>query len=537
MKRTLALLLALVMIVIAIAACGKKTEDPAAPPTATPGGNAPAESTPPPQPPAKPETPEDEREYGGVLRIVCTAEGASPIGVPWEMFGVDSTLWVPVLETLILEKISGEHVPHLAESWEEDPENLEIRLKIREGVYFTDGSEMTAEVAAWNLLEAKAANSISSAILDCIAVDKYNLLVKLETYSNNIMQTFAVSGMISKEYYEKNGHDAAADNPVGTGPFMMKDYVRGSHLMFEKNPNYWQEGKPYLDGLGYMFIRDAMTQVAAMQASGDQSIDILNTTSGEQISQLRAMGMTVNSSLIGPISLVPSSRDENSPFAKLEVRQAIAYAIDRQALCDARGFGVLTPAPQWIDKFWPDAHLDASYEVSYDLDKAKALMIAAGYPDGFKTTLFAQPALADKDAVVAMQDMLAKIGIIAEVEFPDGGGYSSYRSAGWDGLLVQHTRSLTPIYTTFNFYFGVTQNLLTRLYYPDNMEQLIQDATNLPDNFDTIQEMAKIVADEQLIIPCYNLYDSWITKPNVIGGQFGEWGRPFLPWDISVSTK
>jgi peptide/nickel transport system substrate-binding protein len=164
-------------------------------------------------------------------------------------------------------------------------------------------------------------------------------------------------------------------------------------------------------------------------------------------------------------------------------------------------------------------------------------MKAAGYENGFSTTLYAQPALADKDAAVAIQGMLAQIGITAEVQCPDSGGYSAIRKDGWDGLLVQHTRSLTQIVSSFNFYFGKTQHLLSSLWYPDTMEDAITAAKTNVDNKEQLATLAKMVVDNQLVVPVYGLVDCWIVKPNVKGGDFTNWGSStmHLPADLYLA--
>ncbi|MDR1589924.1 MAG: ABC transporter substrate-binding protein [Oscillospiraceae bacterium] len=544
MKRITAIVLAL-MVALSIAACGGGSDIET--PSQTSGGTPPDSGSPTAPAAESPSsgTPTDTppsggASYGGVVRIVCTAEGANPIGVPWEVFGVDTALLIPAVESLLLERTNGEIVPFLAESYEEDAENLEIRIKLRQGVKFHDGSDFNADVAIWNLERSiEHGGNISTAVIGVERRGDYELALLLDKYQNNIISGLAshANGMISKESYEENGIDWARDNPVGTGPFKLKEYVHGGSITFVKNEDYWQDGKPYLDGMEFQFIRDVMTQNVALQAAGDQSINVLDTTNGEQIQMFSQMGYRINSMPIGPISLVPNSLDSSSPLSKLEVRQAISFALNRESIVAARGFGVLQPAYQFVGEGW-NAHLPDSYNLSYDLDKAKTLLAEAGYPDGFTTTLIAQPGLADKDAVVAMQSQLAQIGITAEVEFPDSGGYSAYRSNGWEGLLVQHTRSLTVIASTFNFYFGQTMKLLSQLWYPDEMEQAIENGFAKSENTEEVQQLHKMVLDNVLVIPVYYLYDTWITQPNVEGGGFAGWGSStmFLPEEVYLAA-
>ena len=542
MKRALAIILALVMI-FALAACGTKTETPVttqdgAQATPDSGSSSNPAATPNDDPPPAPSTNPNDKQYGGTVRIACTAEGAGPIGVPWEVFGVDVALLKPSMEPLAITNSVGELEFLLVDNYEIDMDKLEITWYITPGIYFHDGSELNAEVVVWNYDNYKEWNLQNASIDHYEVVSEYVIVAKLNYFANAAVTEVATKSLISKEAYDKNGVEWARDNPIGTGPFMLQEYVPGSHARFVRYDNFREEGKPYLDGMDFVFIRDVMTQNVALQATGDQSLDILNTTSGEQISTLRDLGFYADALPIGPISLAPDSLDENSPFSKLEVRQAVSYALDREAIVAARGFGVMTPATQWVVEAFPAGRLDNSYNLSYNVDKAKDLLAQAGYPDGFTTKLIAQPALADKDAVVAIQAMLAAVGIICEVEFPDSGGYSAYRSAGWDGLLVQHTRAFSAMETSFWFYFSDEYNLLSEMWFgPEEMQTLIDQSRREMDNADLLKEMHKLVLDNQLVIPVYNLMDGWVYKTNVMDGNHLYWGATmFYPADIWIKN-
>lgn len=549
MKKAFGILLVLIML-FSLAACNKDQQQPAASspgtaPAASPAASPPAANPAPSSIPNQPssaapstvplEPPKGDEKYGGVLRFVCTAEGSTPVGIPWEVFGVDNALTLPSFECLFNEETTGEIHPHLAESFKIDMDKKEIFIKLREGVHFIDGSELTAEVAIWNLLLAQEANYVSRVVTSMEERGKYEFALLFDSFSNEILSSLATrsAGIMSKEAYETHGVEWARENPVGTGPFKFKEYVHGSHLTYVRNENYWQEGKPYLDGMEIQFIRDVMTQNAAIQSEGDQSINLLNTTSGEQVALLRDLGLEASLQPIGAISLTPNSLDADSPLAILEVRQAISYALNRDILMQARGFGVMTPAYQFVDPAWREAQLPAEYNCAYDVEKSKALLAQAGYPNGFNTKLIAQPGLADRDTVVAIQGMLAAVGINAELDFPDSGGYSSVRASGWDGLLVQHTRSLASTSRTFSYYFGPSR-ILTRLWVPDEMQAAIEAAAAKADNAEELKVCHKMVLDNMLVIPVYNLADGWVTKPYVKGGEFGLWGSGTmgLPFNI-----
>ena len=498
------------------------TSTPSSPGTSSPG-TAPSQS------PA-----DGEPKYGGILKIVTQSEGSRPIGVPWECTGMDSNLIIPLIETLLRESTKGELAPCLAESWEFF--DTEMVFKLREDVYFHDGTHFDAEAAAWNITKSLEAK-ILSGILYAEVRDEYVLALVVEKFQNNVLNRLAsrsYSGMISPTAFEENGIEWARENPVATGPFTFESYVRGDTLKYTRNENYWQDGKPYLDGIWYPFIRDEATQQMALLTEGDQGIDVLNTTSGELTFTL-SQNPILKSDLmpIGPISLVPSSLDESSPLALLEVRQAISYAIDRDALMAARGFGVLTAARQYIPDTW-DAYLPTSYDCTYNPDKAKELLSQAGYPEGFKTKLFTMPGMVDKDIVVAMQGMLKDVGIECEIEFPDSGGYTSYRSTGWDGLLVQHMRTSTNPAVNCHVYW-VRPEQFVSCKRPDGLIDTVMEAlyAHTPDT-EKNQAIHKILMDNMVVIPIYNCNDAFVQKAYVMDGEFAQWGTLtfFLPYNI-----
>jgi peptide/nickel transport system substrate-binding protein len=144
--------------------------------------------------------------------------------------------------------------------------------------------------------------------------------------------------MISMQSFLDNGKEYVRQNPVGTGPFVLSEWNPGQSIKYAKNENYWQEGKPYLDGVEYYAITDTMTQNAAMQSTGDDGIDLFACSNAEQAYTLISSGVDFDSSHIrgaGTLTLAPNSVDEDSPFYDLRVRQAVACAIDREAICEA----------------------------------------------------------------------------------------------------------------------------------------------------------------------------------------------------------
>jgi peptide/nickel transport system substrate-binding protein len=469
---------------------------------------------------------DSQPQYGGILRIIDLSEGAQPIGAPWEVRGIDTKLQKPAIETLVREDIMGNYHPWLATGWKIDQAKNTITLSLRKGVKFHDGTDFNAKAAKWCIdkaIEAKQAEGF----LSVDVVDDYTIRINVDRYQNIYLfylANYTTAAMVSPTAFEKNGIDWARWHPVGTGPFKFVSFERGSKLKYTRWNGYWQKGRPYLDGIEYLFIRDPMTQQAAMRASGDEKVDVLCVTSGEQAAMMKAQGFEVISMPVGPVSLIPDSNNPDSPLSKKKVRQAISYAIDRDAIVKARGFGFWSPANQIPSPGMLGYAKDLPYG-QYDPQKAKQLLAEAGYPDGFNIKIIVMPALVDRDAMVAVQRFLREVGVKVELEFPDGGGYTTYRWHGWhNGFLAQHTRMLATFNITYNFYWQTITGQFPSLKRTEGLlDNLTASLRTLSPEDARGQELARMMADDAMFIPIYYVYEMYVLQPNVHDTGYCEW--------------
>jgi peptide/nickel transport system substrate-binding protein len=477
-------------------------------------------------------------QYGGVMKIVDMAEGAQPLGVPWENATIDTKLVPPVLETLLLEDFSGKLYYHLATNYKIEPNSITFTL--RKGVKFHDGTDFNAEAVkfCWQYaIDTKIATGWDK--VEAIGTDQVR--VSFKTYQNDFATRAASKSysIISPTAFKKNGIEWARVNPVGTGPFKFVKFQRGSILSFVKNPDYWQKGKPYLDGIDFLFIRDPMTQQAALLTKDkDQRVDVLSVTSGEQAAMMKGQGFKVLSMPVGPISLIPDSNNEDSPFSKQKVREAISYAIDREGIVKARGFGFWKAAYQFQPDTQPTYIKDLP-KTMYNPQKAKQLLAEAGYPNGFKTRIIVMPAMVDRDAMVAVQKNLTDVGIQADMEFPDNGGYMAYRFNGWkNGLMAQHTRALANFNQTFSIYFLPGFKQFPSLKRTPGLIDLIEASVRADaPSAEKGQPMERLMFQDTMVIPVYYVYEMYIARPNVHDTGYAEWSGStvFLPENCWLS--
>lgn len=547
MKRIIALVLVLVMV-LSLVACGNKTEEkPAEPGNSTP--ETPVVDVDNNKENAKTDDEESTGpKYGGSIRIVNTAEGSSELGLPWAVMNSDGNASYPCFESLVFVTNAGEVEPQLATAWDMNMEEKSITWTLREGVKFHDGSDFNAESAAWNIEQWATSNRMSN--FDRVeVVGDYQVKMYYTNWSNTCNQmsgpSFCFASM--KQALEK-GMEYAAANPCGTGPFKFGEYVRGQKVIWVRNDDYWQEGKPYLDSIEFVFMTDATTKSNAMKLPYEEGgIDILNVTDAYQTSELMKLdSVYVNFVDIGPIALYPDSDNPDSPLSDLRVRQAVSYAIDREALCAARGYGIYKPGLQLVSPAWECFLDDPKYNCTYDKQKALDLLAEAGYPNGFDIDLWAQPNFADKDIMVAVQAMLGEVGINVNLQFPESGGYTDIKMNGWTGMLGQMWRNLPNIQSSFVLWFdGIppeeeggewTHFWMPSAYRPEQKVHELEQAAAATETVDNekVEAILQCFMEEMLAIPVYYTYDAYVIKNRVHDSAYGFYSFVFKPADVWV---
>lgn len=545
MKKAISLLVAL-MLVVTITACGgnqnssQSTNTPAnpSPEITLPGApgsvnvstpETPASST----EPSKPAD-SDEKEYGGVVKMITAADTTYPFGLPWNSGSNNaSQVQVPYSETLVFGKTSGALEPYLATDWTVDIEKGEVLLKLREDVFFSDGSKFNAAVVEWNFdksIETRALNPVASGISKIEARSEYEVAVIMMDGFTNMALPLLFSrtfGFASKENYDKVGDTVAGEIPVGTGPYVLKEKVPGVKVVYEANKNYWQPDKPYLDLFEFHVITDVMTQTASMLSKGPDAIDVLNQTNSEQIMTLREdPDLTIITYPNSVVTMYPSSKNEGSPLAKKEVREAISLALNREAIAEAKGFGILEPAKQMIARGYYGWFDDGRNYYPYDQSRAKDLLSQAGYPNGFKTTLYC-PGSIDRDIAVAVQEMLRLIGIEADMEFPESGLVTELRTvSGWEGLMLGTFLSASSAPTTYRIQLDPTYQYYISTWRPVEEMMPDYDMMRRTPAFDVgiFQSLHSIMAENMIIIPILTSNTTYIVRNCVRDAEFGFWG-------------
>ncbi len=355
---------------------------------------------------------------GGSLKIAIIA-GPTTFFMPKSRTTLDNQITMPALESLGRLNSKGSYEPWLAESFQVDPDHLTFTIKLRPNVFFHDGSKLTADVVKWNF-EQIIKNGKATEVGDPKSfdvVDPLTLVVHFDKWANNWPDVISDIQIMSKEAYEKNGEAWCAVNLVGTGPFVMKKYIQGSQVLYERFDKYRLKGLPRLNSLEIDIIPDLNTQITALQ---NKDTDCLMTNNGIAIQTLERAGfknMGKQSPNLADICyFLFNSKDPAVPFSKLKVRQAVMHSIDYKNVAKVLTYGLGIATNQFGV---PGAYSYNSKVKFYDynIKRAKQLLKEAGYPNGFDTTIYTRAEI--QDSAVPLQASLKAIGINAAIKVLD----------------------------------------------------------------------------------------------------------------------
>src|SRR3989442_8650126 len=344
---------------------------------------------------------------GGELIYMVPSEPPSYDGHKEGTFGVVHPV-APHYNTLLrmdpTDRTGTRPVPDLAESWTISPDGMTYPFKLRQGVRYHDGRVMTSRdvKASYDKIIFPPANVISARkgayqVVEAVeAVDPHTVRFRLKWPEASFLVNLASpfnwifkADILAKDmrWYETN--------VMGTGPFKFVEHVKGSHFVGRKNPDYWDKGKPYLDGYRAIFIAASSAQVAAIR--GERAhVQFRGFTPSERDSLVQALGskITVQESPWDCLSLVAINH-ERKPFDDRRVRRALTLALDRYegsknlsriaVVKDVAGIQV--PGTPWAT---PPAELEKLAGYGRDIAKARAearrLLREAGVPEGFAFT-------------------------------------------------------------------------------------------------------------------------------------------------------
>jgi peptide/nickel transport system substrate-binding protein len=376
---------------------------------------------------------------GGTLKIVSPTSIVNLGYPPGSFQAYDLFMAFPCVETLIRLDDKGLPKPWLATAWEISNDRTYIDLTLKQGIKFHDGTDFNADAVKYDLdLYRQAPGKTElTAVKSIDVLDANKVRLNLSQWDSGLLPNLAFySGMIvSPTAIKTNGQQWCTSHPVGTGAFEFVSWTRDVSIKYQKSNNYWQKGKPYLDAIEFSIIKDSITALTSFKSGEGNAIIALDPQSASELQKTGNYSMAKTPA--GTQGLAGDGSNSDSPFADINVRRAISYAIDNQAIAKTIGYGFLESTNQLASTSnWYYNPKIVGYP--YNPSKAKEYLAKSAYPNGFETRILFQTGnVRWTDTYTAVQGYLAAVGIKAKLEPMDGGAITEMSAKGWkNGLFM-----------------------------------------------------------------------------------------------------
>jgi peptide/nickel transport system substrate-binding protein len=465
---------------------------------------------------------------GGTLRVGVIGDFASLEGQTVSTVAQD-TLW-GVWDRLIAQDVTTQPQPMLAEGWDINPDYTQITIRLRKGVQFHSGREMTSTDVRWcleRLQDPKTASSLQGRALAMSGwetPDKYTVVVKANRPWPDAFDLFQYVNIIDPEAFQTSG----LLRPSGTGPFVFAEYVQGDHLRLVKNKNYWQGTKPYLDELFVSITRDSQSAAVQVEAGTLDLVDLPLISDMLRLQNDPKYQVLANT-LTGTFwCVLPNCKQ--APTNNKLVRQALSYAIDRQRITATIWKGLATPeALPWSPSSPAyDAAKNKAY--AFDLDRSKALLAQAGVSNLELDLAWSTAASDHRDVAQIYQADLAKIGITTTLKPLEPATYAAQRNAntynlliagGLNGHLLPGALILGPYYGPQVNYSGFTDDEYVQL------SNRVLAATEPALQTSLYAQLNDYYLDQAWVIPVSQNPPHLVARANVRGLRYD--GREGIP--------
>jgi len=338
--------------------------------------------------------------------------------------------WVQALhEPMFLKDLKAKIVPALAESWETGDGGLSIKMKLRKGPTFHNGDPITAHDVKFSINCYKDEKyrtvfykELQMKLKSMEVIDDQTILFRFnEAYNQFWDRFFEYYEILPKNYIERVGDDYYSKNIVSSGPFKWVGYKQDVYIDLEAYEGHYRK-VPEIKNLRFIYVVEDRTRLAMlktgeadMMVPGPNHLNLLRKDPKYELVE------APNTRTLG-LAFADLIRPGNWPIKDRRVRMAIAYAIDRKAISEIALQGATVPSNSFLAPWHPGWTPERGKPIPYDLEKAKALLTEAGYPNGFSTEIAIMPTM--KQEVQAIAGSLAKVGIKAKLNILEAGAYT-----------------------------------------------------------------------------------------------------------------
>lgn len=424
------------------------------------------------------------------------AEGFDPHMVPASS---SIQIYNRIYEALVGFSPGGDIVPELAESWE-ILDDQTYKFNLRQGVRFHDGSEMTSQDVKFSYLRMidPEGGSLARSYFDMVekieTPDDYTVIFYLDTpfadFLINVGHTYAK--IVPQAVVEEHGD--LMNVAVGTGPFMLEEWVPDNYTFLKAFPDYYEEGIPRLDGVRFVIMEDESAQMAAIRTGQAHMTDI--SPEGARIMEGRRGVRVVEYPSFNYTYWAFNVTE--APFDDPKVRLAMSYAIDRELLAAVvyDGFADVTgPVPPSQEVWAVDISEYPSYQ--YNPEKALELLKEAGYDGDLSfeiTASSAYPWLVD--TAVMIQEQLAQIGVQADIKMVDWGTYiQTWIHRDHQSMVGRNGAGSTPERALY-FFFHTNGGANVWGFSNEEYDELVERARVIVDQ----EERAAVYAQAQRLL-------------------------------------
>ncbi len=335
--------------------------------------------------------------------------------------------------------------------------------------------------------------------------------------------TMEFCAVVPQEWVEKWGKQINR-HPLGTGPFMFDHWTPGQEIVLKKNPNYWEEGKPYLDELRFVLSYNPSTALLKLQ---EGEVDVLGDgLPPSDIVRIKNDPEWKDYVFEQPLIAISYlfMNDGMPPFDNPKVREAIAWAVDRDKLVKLQA-----GQAQALYQFYPPGmpgHVEGKKYYDYDPEKARQLLAEAGYPDGFKTMLYTDNVDPNPKLMQSVQADLKVIGIDAELKTMSNNAFYNQQSTpktltmgsfGWWMDFPDPSDWILPLFSKAS---AVPGGMNSSFWWSQELEDAFAEAQSMTDpeaRIEAFSKMQDIIAAETPYAPLYSLIQTTMCSKNVGG--------------------
>jgi peptide/nickel transport system substrate-binding protein len=445
--------------------------------------------------------------------------GQLTIGQPGDLSAFEPSIQLPsafplyfnLFDTLVQYDKKMVPQPYLVTAWEIGRDGLSIKMTLRKGVKFHTGRDLTAEDVNFSLKRVQDPKIgalyrfMADRIAKADAPDPYTIVWQMNRPYPGIFDLMSKLHVVDKENIDKTDFTKKG---TGSGPFIFERFVPGEYMQLKKNPNYWRQGLPYLDGIRVNFVPDVTALTTQLEAG---AIDL-----ALRPSLVDAVRMKSNPKFRVDMGQIRALYDillftKKGPFTNKKVRQAVNWTINREQYWKTifKGIGDWTciPYPSQSQAYFPDL----AKSITPDLPKAKKLMAEAGVPNGFETSILTTRMRQQEylDLAVLYQQDLAKIGIKARIEDVELAQYEQrHLNEGFETAIHAYARANYDPDTLIGGALAWTPKIgMTRFGDPEYI-RLFEDAGssyNMAERKPKYRKLVEYILDESFTLPiCYN---------------------------------